>query len=163
MELLRRRNPAITSSLVTTVLWNDAHGTQRGENMFQLLLVAAPADRRAPEDEGEVPRVACFGEARRARNIARGEEENPKHAAVVAIRSLRGQSGRVGAILEHAQPRVPRRLAEDFIGLFHSTTFANLIGIIHDGAAGTGTPWEHDVDLPTAGPAHEVYAALESR
>ena len=33
---------------------------------------------------------------------------------------------------------MPLRLARDFIGLFHSTTFANLIGIIHEGLQGQG-------------------------
>ena len=53
-------------------------------------------------------------------------------------RSLHGQSQRVGANLEHTQPRVPLRLARDLSGLLHSTTFANLIGIIHEGLQGQG-------------------------
>ena len=60
------------------------------------------------------------------------------HAAVIAIRSLHGQSQRVCANLEHTQPRVPLRLARDFIGLLHSTTFASIIGAIHEGLQGQG-------------------------
>ena len=146
-----------------TVLWNDAHGIQPGKNRFQFLLVAAPADRKALEDDGDIPCVACFGGARRARNITRDADKNPKHASVVAIRSLHGQSQRVGANLEHTQPRVPLRLARGLIGLFHSTTFANLIGIIHEGLQGHGTPRKHDVDLPAVGHACKATAALESR
>ena len=90
------------------------------ENRFQFLLAAAPDGRRAPEDDGDIPCVACFGGARRARNITRDADENPKHASLVAIRSLHGQSQRVCANLEHTQPRVPLRLARDLIGLFLS-------------------------------------------
>ena len=59
----------------------------------------------------------------------RGAGASPIHAAVVAIRSLHGQRGRSGTNLEHTQPRVSRRLASELIGLFHSTTFANLVAL----------------------------------
>ena len=132
-ETLREWSPAVTSNLVMAVLWNDAYASTKGKARFQLMLVATPQDRRAPEGADAVPSVACFGGPRRARSIVRDRFDNPSYAAAIAIRSLHGQSGRIGANLEHTQPRVPRLLAPELIGLFHSTTFANLIGILRDG------------------------------
>ena len=93
----------------------------------------------------------------------RGQADNPANAAAVAMRSLHGQSGRVGSNLERTQPRVPRRLASELIGLFHSTTFANFVGITQDGLQGQGRLGSMVSIFPPWGQRAKIHAALESR
>ena len=129
------------------------------------MLRAIPQDMAASEDADPVVGTASFGGTTPAALLHLGvhEDGTPKKAEVIAIRALHGQSERTGANLEHAQPRVTEELASDLVGLFHSTTMANLPSTFATWLEWARAPWHSVLHLPTMGREGQAHATLECR